>query len=321
MPELTPPLQRVLSVVTALLLLVGMIGAFATQNDDNASDIATGPGASTTTTDAAGFGDGGSGGGDGGGTGGPGGSLVTTTTKPGGPTTTAKRGTAATSPPTTVKGCSSSPAGAAAATADPGAPKAPTPGTYVYESTTTGDYASPCSRSNTKIAAGADGAGVVRRQTTSENPGGSLTSHEAWSADAMRQERLVFTGGFGTFECDWNPDPVVLSFPLAVGKTWSADSSCDTSVQGLPLHIRAQGTGKVTGRTSVVVDGTRVNVWVIESTIKVTTTGAGNTTQDQVGTSYFEPTRGIEVYSKDTSTGGQEGHNTVEKRLTSFNPN
>ena len=292
MPEVNPQLRRGLIALSALLLFVGVIGIAVVGDAEDKGDIFAGPAADTsTTTDNGGFGAGGAGGDSSGVT-------FATPSTASAPATTAK-------PRTT--GTTGAPPATTPATTDPGPAKAPALGTYKYSMTITDDEGTRTSEHDAKVEAGQDSPGVTRRVTTRKDESSTLKTTEAWAANGVNQERIHISTSSGgqnaEFDCDWQPDVLVYAQPLSVGAKWTVDSSCETTAGGQPVKLREQGERRVTGRATTTVGGTQVNVWIIETSGKLTvTSGASVLRTDEVeAVSHFEPTRGVEVYDKTTT--------------------
>jgi hypothetical protein len=207
----------------------------------------------------------------------------TTTTAKGSPVTTAKPG-GGTTATTALDGVGDCPAPAASST-DPGAAQAPAIGTYTFVSCTDSS-----DTTEVKVAAGASGNGVTRRNITeSQGTGMSQTATEAYGPNGVLDEVWTIKSGLGDFKCDWNPDLLLFPAQLSVGKTWTSDSTC--TVSGNTLHIT--GTGKISGRVNVNVAGTMVNAWVVDATIKFS--GGGNEVTETLH-DYWDAAHGVNVY-------------------------
>lgn len=79
------------------------------------------------------------------------------------------------------------------------------------------------------------------------------------------------SGGRAGALCSWNPQFVELDLPLAVGKTWKADSTCSTDGGSRRRVMQA----RVSGQEDIEVGGVRAKVWVIERTIDTRTEAKG----------------------------------------------
>ena len=225
------------------------------------------------------------------------GGVTVTTAKPGGTTAT-----------TALDAVGDCPAPAASST-DPGAAQAPAIGTYTFVSCTDASDST-----EVKVAAGPSGNGVTRRNITESQGGGSMsqTATEAYGPNGVLDEVWTIKSGVGDFKCDWNPDLLLFPAQLAVGKTWTSDSTCDVS--GNKLHIT--GTGKISGRVNVNVAGTTVNAWVVDATIKFS--GGGNEVTETLH-DYWDPAHGVNVYRNVQANTGQGSISRVD-HLKSLTP-
>src|SRR5947208_9224262 len=119
----------------------------------------------------------------------------------------------------------------------PGSPaargRAPKPGTYRYRGTGGGDGGGGGAGADVLVTVESDGsgAGLVHQIMTLPFAGaGALRNNVVWSADGVSwQHSEVRAAGLAP-ACDWKPATTEYRFPLAVGATWSTDSTCTGSV-------------------------------------------------------------------------------------------
>ena len=143
-------------------------------------------------------------------------------------------------------------------------------------------------------------AGSPRRKTTAKDAAGNTLVQDAkWSNDGIRVTASRITGGGGTVECEWQPPLLDFALPLAVGKTWTFDSTCKAMVGGAQVTIRRIGESKVTGKALDKVGDTDVATWVIERTGTTTVRSAfyNEDTKEKV-TSHYAAPRGLTTSEK-----------------------
>ena len=278
-----------LLVIAIVLALVGGVGLVAGAADDNSNDVKSAGATTTSTTEASSD------------TTAP---LVTVSVPSTGVTTTTAKTTATTKATTATTAASTGPCAHSSASTDPGAQKAPANGSYTYAVCGSGDDADTF-----KVSAGPD---ANRRILTISTQQGTQNETRNFAAGVVR-EKFVTSGGGATVNCDWNPDIVQYPAQLAVGTKWKVDSSCEDKNLNVKIHVT--GSGEVTERVSMVIGGTAVTAWSVASDVTIAVTGFVNQTVHSVGTTFYEPTRGLEVYDKSTVNG-----QTVEKVLKSLSP-
>lgn len=290
----SPALQRFLAVASAFLLFMGVVGAFAVDDEGDTLDAdgdfagetafpsTTAPGdlaevtQSTVADPDAGDGD-----------------APVATTAPG----------------------PAAPGGTAApATVTPGAVKAPAPGTYRYNRVSTADGKKDEKQTDVKVEAAGNEGSTSRVRVIVQEEGFTITHTLAWAPSEVRTEVSRFESSFGTFDCDWNPDSVEYPLPLATGKTWKIDSSCTVTANGQQITVRRTGDFKIVGARSVDVGGTRVSAWVVESSQNVQFGPRAQRTEEVV---HFAPEHGLVVYEKSTVK-TSEGERSEEIRLQSL---
>ncbi len=308
-PTKPSPATVVLLAASVLLALVGIGGVASGAADSDSAEDGRIARRATTTTEAS-----------------------TRTTLDGssattaGPVTTVKSTVTAKKPATTTTAsggapstCSSTPA-----SVDPGAQQPPAIGTYTYVVCT-----DPSKTNDLTVAAGQNSGGITRREiSASQSEFGSSTATTAYSSAGIVQEKLIIRSQGVTLECDWRPDIVEYPPTLSVGATWSADSSCTASTGFGSINIRAVATRKITGRVQTKIGGASVNTWVVDSHLNLTFNGGPpaapvNGSVEETSISYFDPTRGVEVYDKSTSEGKgdfQYDKMTSERQLKSLTP-
>ncbi|HUQ40340.1 MAG TPA: hypothetical protein VM030_09305 [Acidimicrobiales bacterium] len=304
-----PVLPRVLAALSALLLLVGVIGAATIDESDDAQTVATAD--LTTTTTVAG--DGGQG------LGAPvdSPSSVPAATQPsaGAPVTTVpprQAGTTTTKP--------------AAATGDPGQPVSPKLGTYRYR-TTSGDETK---ETTVKIAKDPEQAAGEDRFVVRVGEGGREQSvYTARRSDGIYVRKMTFPSpSGGSVDCDWEPDLLEMKFPLKAGAAWRAESTCNTTFNGEKATFHMVENTKVVGPQRAKIGGQEIDVWGMESTSTMTvdTTYQGrpfHLVYDTKGTSQYSARHGVNVKSDTQNTisgfGGEQKSQT-QRELLSLTP-
>ena len=301
-----PTASRILLVLSLVLGVIGIGGAASGAADKDSGKQASTPTTrlrDTTTTE-----------------------LPTTTTVPATTTTVKGKPVATTAKPkatTTTVALGGECVGAPTST-NPGAEQPPAIGTFTYVSCSDASQTTEL-----KVAAGANTAGVVRRQvTTAQGQLGTATATAAYGTAGIIQEKLTIQAQGVSLQCDWIPDIVEYPAALAVGTAWNADSKCTAQTAYGAITIHAVAARKVTGRVATKIAGTSVNTWVIDSTLTLTFSGGPvtrpvNGSVNETSTTFFDPTRGIEVYDKSTSEGKGDfafPSQTNERRLKSLTP-
>lgn len=276
-----PELVRALMAAAALVLTVGVIGAFTVDADDTrvsasretSSTSSTVPAEETTTSGVLE-------------------DTTATTTAASTATTSATTGTTASS----------------ANVRDPGPAQPPAKGTYVYTFTNSAD---PSLNGNNerKVEELPPEAGSPRRKTTAKDAAGNtLVQDQRWSNDGVRATASRITSGGSTIDCEWQPPLLEFALPLSIGKSWKADSTCKTMVAGTQVTIRRVADYKVTGKALDKVGDADVATWVIESTGTTTVRSAfyNDDTKEKV-TTHYAARRGLVVSEKgDTETASRK---------------
>ena len=181
--------------------------------------------------------------------------------------------------------------------------RAPAPGTYHYSGGSAG--AGPA-RADVVVTVEADGSGrglVHQIMTLPFGEAGALRTNVVWSATGMSwQHSEVQAAGLAP-TCDWMPATTEYRFPLAVGATWSTDSSCTGSVLGQSATIHRVEQARVTGTAEATVGAAKIPVWVIERTTTITTSTTvqrgQSRTEQTITIEHFSPDRGLFVYRQD----------------------
>lgn len=288
-------MERALLGAVAIVLVVGLIGAFTVDSGDDASASVAARGQTTTTDQAAidespAIGDV---------------SATTTTvlvksttTKPAAPTTTI----------------------ASKDVADPGPMKPPAVGTYTYKFVYADD---PSKNANItqQYEAQPDQNGAVRRKETyPDGQGNKLTNDVSYGADGVRIHASHIVATQATIDCAWSPPILVFLVPLSIGKTWGYESSCTTSASGAQVTVKRKGDDKVTGKALDIVGNTSVRTWVIEEHVVTTVTSAfGPTSRDAVVTRHWSPDYGLITFEKESGTTNGQKYLT-ERTLQDVKP-
>jgi len=292
-----------LLVIAIVLALIGVGGlAAGAADDDGADDTTTATPTSTTTTEGSSDTS----------------SLVTVTTPTtgGGVTTTTRRTTATTRAPATATTQAAGACVVSAGSGNPGAVQAPPLGTFTYASCNSSENV------DVVVTAGASSGGVTRRKITTKSQVGDIATNNAYGPSGAVQETATIAAFGFTLQCDWNPDIVEYPATLAVGTSWSIDSECNL---GNGAKMKATGTRKITGVGSLVIGGTAVSGWTIESTEKLVVTAPNRSPSNfnATGTYLFDPTRGVRLHEKiveDASGAVTQPKTTIERRLTNLTP-
>jgi hypothetical protein len=192
----------------------------------------------------------------------------------------------------------------------PGPVTPPKAGTYTYKGSQ-GD-------STAKVENDGGANGVVRQAITMSSGQGSLRSEVAWGPSDVTWESSALTGPQGSGSCDWKPPVKQYSVPLSTGTNWSYDSTCAGTANGVSFSFHRVGTAKVTGVSTFNVGGTDVITWVIErhETIDFTV-GLQSNHGETTSTEQFSPDHGLIVHQVTSATGSDQ---PTEITLASLNP-
>lgn len=294
-------LRLILSVVSAALLLAGVVAVVA-DGDDDADTLRTGSrGTSTTATDGA-AGDEGAAlaATDDAGSAGEQGHASAASTAPAAPKADGKG--AAGGPPTAGSGQAPAPS---PASGDPGQAQPTKVGTYTYDVTVDGEQ----SESTHLVEAGDPaGGGETRQVHTRKGKDGELKNQVLWKADGLYLEKTSGSGGQGVSgDCDWNPDILVVKIPLAKDTRWVSESGCSGTSPYGPYTLKARFESVVSGTARITVGGQGVDVWVIDTTQRIDITAqyqGQQFTATQEGTSknFYAPKHGLSVREESQST-------------------
>ena len=208
------------------------------------------------------------------------------------------------------------------APADPGQPTSPTAGTYTYDINEDGD----------------DEVAHVKVERT----GGPPNDTRIQTVDDYQEDRRVFSwrtdgmywleiGGADPSEptCQWEPDILLMKFPVRVGSSWPFDSRCrisDPDFGDIDLHV--SGTIKVSGTERVIVGGEPIDTYVVQTDV-VTEFSATfedepvSSTSEIREISNFAPRIGLDVKSVETSretSDGEVEESRLERKLRSPRP-
>lgn len=287
-----PELVRALMAAAALVLVVGLIGAFTIDPDDETVSATSDTSTTTSTVVSE--------------------STTTTVSAAGGnpSETTVAAATSSTARPTP-----------AANVPDPGPTKPPAAGTYMYVLNNSADPSLNGDTERKVEELPAEGGATRRRQTQKDAQGNTSADDVTWAADAIRvtMSRISSSSG-GTIECTWQPPLLMAQLPLSIGKTWKTDSTCTTTVAGSQVTIRRVADTKVTGKALDDVGGEKVAAWVIEST-STTTVRSAFYNEDTKATSnvHFAAPRGLITIETGTiESGPRKG--TYELKLKNLAP-
>lgn len=129
---------------------------------------------------------------------------------------------------------------------------------------------------------------------------GAVRLTEQWDDPGSPAENLLWSDT-GVYEpnaesCDEKALATRYAFPLAVGKTWSSDTTCSNGRTAGRIRTRAKGT--VTDLTEIAVAGRDVEAWKIsvEVTTEVTIAGVTQTNHSDV-TEWFSAAHGLRLRS------------------------
>jgi len=192
----------------------------------------------------------------------------------------------------------------------------PAPGTYAY--TMTGDTGTQ----NLTVAVSSlqGGSDTLTWHSSSGGQSGQLDMTLSWPGAAVFITQLLYKAGAVTYTCALSPAIEVAPSPLAVGASWSSDSTCSTA--GYTLHWTEQD--RVTGTDTVQVGGVSVLTDLIAASRSVTLGSATSTVTSTTSASdWFAPSLGLEVRDQGTTTtssGGSSKTSTSTRQLDSTQP-
>ncbi|MHB1445877.1 MAG: hypothetical protein ACYCZV_09515 [Acidimicrobiales bacterium] len=189
----------------------------------------------------------------------------------------------------------------------PGAPHAPTPGTYQYKST---DSQGAVTQLKVSIKPAPGPAGATDQNLTISSPKGSESSDYAWGASGVMVSSTTLSGQQGSIQCNWNPDVTQYVFPIKVGSQWSSTSHCTTTVDGAPTQVTYTNQVMVSGIARIEEAGQVLDTWVIQRHAVLSAKSAAFTFNvDTVTTEYFAPIDGQtpKEVSDSTTSGSYAG--------------
>ena len=296
-----------LAVATAVLLLGGLI-AFAVTRDDGSDEQNLAGEAASTTTSAAG------------GTSSEG-STTSTLANGGTPAATGDGSSAG----TTATSAGASPAPTVAGPATPAERgTAPRPGTYRYRTTQSGEepeesdrIVRDVQRTHTEVH--------QQIESADTSTGGRVRNDVIWRGEGLVVTKSTFSGPQGDIECDWQPDMLEFPAPLAVGKKWTIESSCNTTAQGQPVRVERKANREVTGAEKLSVGGEAVDTWVVTGDDRLTITVGPpeapvfKQVVDTNGTVHVSPAHGVEIRGVTNIKTGDTSR-TITQELLSLQP-
>jgi len=174
---------------------------------------------------------------------------------------------------------------------DAGATQVPAAGRYAYRFS---DDSGESRDSSTAVEdKGAITTGARRMVLTYSGEGLDLINDALWGPDDVRFTKTTFVFGGSRFECDWQPDYVVMPLKLARGTAWEAKSTCTIQAGATSAVVSRTTRSKVTDARRVHVAGGEVLTWLIESNDHLEFPGQGSL--DTKETTWFAPKLGLPV--------------------------
>jgi hypothetical protein len=171
----------------------------------------------------------------------------------------------------------------------------PAPGTYEY--TMTSDSGSQ--NLNVAVSSLQGTTDTLTWHSSSGGQSGQLDMTLSWAGSAVFITQILAQAGPVSYTCALSPPVKARPSPLAVGYTWSSDSTC--SVAGGTLRWTEQD--HATGTDTVQVGGVSVLTFLIAASRTVTFTSATNTdTSTTSASDWFAPSLGLEVRDQSTTT-------------------
>jgi hypothetical protein len=191
----------------------------------------------------------------------------------------------------------------------------PAPGTYEY--TMTGDGGSQ--NLNVAVSSLQGTTDTLTWHSSSGGQSGQLDMTLSWPGSGVFITEVLYKTAV-TYTCALSPPVEVAPSPLAVGDSWSSDSTC--GVAGGTVHWTEQD--HVTGTDTVQVGGASVLTYLIAASRAVTFTSATSTVTSTTSASdWFAPSLGLEVRDQSTTTtssGGRSKTGTSTLQLDSTQP-
>jgi hypothetical protein len=237
--------------------------------------------------------------------------------------------TAAPGPAPTTPAPGAAAVSAAGAADGPGQTTPPPPGTYRYHQTTTGSdgKSTDRDRTTTLTRVGQDGDSIVQHLTLPFSTGtgeASATATVAWGPKGVIVREWVLRLFGGSFTCDWGPDYSQYPPTLAVGATWTVDTSCSGKVSGGQLDgmdatMHQKGSQKITGTKAEQAAGHSVPTWTITGSvdIELTSGGISGTTHTE-GSEQYAPSLGVPASADGTTTVDSFGQKKTSRTTLSL---
>ena len=286
---------RALMVAVSLLLVGGLAGAVTTS--DNAADQLEAGGSTTSSTAPTGT----EGAGDGG---------------DGHDSAPAAGGGAATG---SDAGDGADGGGGSNAEAAPNPAATFTPpkdGTYRYSTESDGEK----DENELTVRTTSRASGEIRQSIGGQFDANSGDLRVVWKDDGWTWEGISAEGGGQAGDCSFTPPLRYVQQPVAVGNTWSYDSSCKFTFGAESASLRISGTAKVSGVGTAKVDGESVDVWIIDrvGTYEVSF-GVKKTSIPSKSTEQWAPAFGLNVRSTSTVK-TEDGEQSQTRVLLSLQP-
>jgi hypothetical protein len=189
----------------------------------------------------------------------------------------------------------------------------PAPGTYQY--TMTNDSGSQ--NLNVAVSSLQGTTDTLTWHSSSGAQSGQLDMTLSWPGSAALITEILYQAGPVSYTCALSPPIELAPSPLAVGDSWSSDSTC--SVAGGSLHWTEQD--HVTGTDTVQVGGVSVPTYRIAVSRTVSFTGGTSSfTSTTSASDWFAPSLGLHVRDQSTTTttsGGKSKTGTSTLQLDS----
>ena len=217
--------------------------------------------------------------------------VESTTTAPGATAAAEQTGETNVVPPTTTAPTTTTPDGPTTTAVD-AAPSvsAARPGTYVYRQSGSSSHGEvPAQGTLVVDAPAAGGAQLWRRAVDPKQPASEV--HYAFRADGPFIERVVKRSSGLEFDCTFDEPLPAPPWPGSIGETFGGHADCG--------RITVDVQGRVVERRTATIDGTAVEVIVVETT--TTTAGQVKSTTDEV--QWWAPELSLSVHTESRQRG------------------
>lgn len=173
-------------------------------------------------------------------------------------------------------------------------------GRYRYRRVLSGDVpttrpGAPTGDTIATVATSSRSVDETRQSITFEDPEGTAERVvRMWRKDGLYEDETVRIVDGRENVCDWQPDVLLVKFPVTRGARWTVEVSCRDAAG---IVVERVVDSRVTGSSNVKVQGQSVRVWTIDRTEKRRLLQSGRllATQDVTTKELFAPGEGMFV--------------------------